>query len=83
MPNSSASFVKIRFYNSKYSIGRTGRVHAYTGQFTRCRDAMLHPMVIQNIDRIDDIYLDNTMANLHNQGNLEQRASEEIEQIIE
>lgn len=44
---------------------------------------MLHPMVIQNIDRIDDIYLDNTMANLHNQGNLEQRASEEIEQIIE
>ncbi|XP_055314982.1 uncharacterized protein LOC129575411 [Sitodiplosis mosellana] len=38
-------------------------VHLYTGQFTQCRQAILRPIVLHYKDKLNDIHVDNTLAN--------------------
>lgn len=46
----------------------TDSIHLYTGQFTQCREVILAPIVLRNKHRLNDIHVDNSMANFRRHG---------------
>lgn len=60
---------------------RLDAIHLYTGAFSKCRQVVMDSLILYNINRINDVYVNNAAAGLR-QPCLLREACSKIQQIV-